>query len=100
MRPIKPRPEDLNLTFSAQPRFRIGPLFNPAFIVRYHDFNAERTGADLASELDIQATAAINTKLTALLKYADFQRETTVPLGTAAPPADRTKIWVSLEYRY
>ena len=92
--------EDLNLTFSAQPRFRIGPLFNPAFIVRYHDFNAERTGADLASELDIQATAAINTKLTALLKYADFQRETTVPLGTAAPPADRTKIWVSLEYRY
>lgn len=92
--------EDLNLTFTAQPRFRFTYLFNTAFLIRYHDFNDQRTGADLAREWNAQATAAITTKLSALLKYADFKREDTVPAGTATPPASRSKIWFSLEYRY
>jgi hypothetical protein len=92
--------KDLALTFQAQPRFKFTYLFNPALIVSYHDFNDQRTGADLAREWNVQATAAITTKLTALVKYADFKRETAVPFGTAAPPADRSKLWVSLEYRY
>ena len=33
------------------------------------------------------------------LKYADFQRVGAVPLGTAAPPASRTKVWLTLEYK-
>jgi hypothetical protein len=92
--------EDLNFTFQAQPRFRFTYLFNTAFLVRYHDFNDQRTGADLADEWDAQATAAITPKLSAALKYADFKREGTVPVGTAAPPASRSKVWFSLEYRY
>ena len=74
-------------------------LFNSEFTVRYHDFDAERTGANLAGEWDLQATAAITTKLTALIKYADFDRKEFVPAGTTLAPADRTKFWFSLEYR-
>jgi hypothetical protein len=92
--------DDINLTVTAQPRFRLGPLFNTAFLIRYHDFDDQRTGADLASEWNAQATAALTPKLTALLKYADFKREDTVPAGTATPPASRSKIWFSLEYKY
>jgi hypothetical protein len=92
--------DDLTLSLQAQPRFKYTYLFNSAFTVAYHDFNDQRTGADLAREWDLQATAAITPKLSALLKYADFQRETVVPIGTAAPPADRTKVWFSLEYKY
>ncbi len=92
--------EDLNLTFQAQPRFKFTYLFNSAFLLRYHDFDDQRTGADLGREWDAQATAAITAKLTALLKYADFKRETVVPAGTATPPASRSKLWFSLEYKY
>lgn len=91
--------EDTNLTFNIKPRFRRTYVFNTDLIARYHDFNDQKTGADLAHEWDLQATAAITTKLSIQLKYADFQRETTVPLGTAAPPASRTKVWLTLEYK-
>ena len=92
--------EDLNLALVVRPRFRFAYLFNTEFTARYHDFDDQRTGADLASEWDLQATAAITPKLSLLVKYADFEREKTVPLGTAAPPASRTKGWISLEYRF
>jgi hypothetical protein len=92
--------KDFNLTAVFRPRFKFTYLFNTEFTVRYHDFDDERTGADLASEWDLQATAAITPKLSLLIKYADFDREETVPLGTALPPASRTKAWISLEYRF
>lgn len=92
--------EDLNLTLTVRPRFRITYLFNTEFTVRYHDFDDQLTGADLATEWDLQATAAITPKISVLIKYADFERETTVPLGAAAPPPSRTKGWISLEYRF
>ena len=31
--------------------------------------------------------------------YADFKRESSVPPGSAPPPASRTKVWFTLEYR-
>ncbi|WP_307345849.1 alginate export family protein [Caulobacter ginsengisoli] len=92
--------EDLNLTLVVKPRFKFTYLFNSEFTVRYHDFDDQRTGADLGGEWDLQASAALTPKLTLLVKYADFEREKTVPLGTAAPPASRTKTWISLEYRF
>ncbi|MDP3659616.1 alginate export family protein [Phenylobacterium sp.] len=91
--------EDLNLAFTARPRFRMAYLFNAELIVRYHDFDGQRTGADLGREWDAQLQAAITPKLSAALKYADFEREARVPLGAAAPPPSRTKVWLTLEYK-
>ena len=91
--------EDKNITFNVKPRFRRTYLFNTDLIVRYHDFDDQRTGADLGSEWDVQLTAAITPKLSIALKYADFRREATVPAGTLAPPASRSKAWLTLEYK-
>lgn len=92
--------EDLNIQLTVQPRWRFTYWSNTQFIARYHDFNAERTGADLASEWDLQMQAAITPKLTFLVKHADYDREEAVPAGTTLAPPDRRKTWVSLEYRY
>lgn len=91
--------EDLNVSLNVKPRFKFTYLFNTDVIVRYHDFNAQRTGAGLGHEWDVQILAAINPKLTAAVKYADFERATSVPAGTAAPPPSRTKVWFTLEYK-
>ncbi|MET3667076.1 alginate export family protein [Caulobacter sp. 1776] len=92
--------EDLNLSLNVKPRFRRTYFFNSDVVVRYHDFDDQRTGADLGHEWDVQFTAAITTKLSIQLKYADFQRVTSVPVGTATPPAARTKAWFTLEYKF
>ena len=68
-------------------------------LVRYHDFWAERTGAHLGHEWDAQIMGALNPRLTAAIKYADFERDNHVPAGTAAPPPSRTKVWLTLEYK-
>jgi len=91
--------EDRNLSFNAKPRFKTAYLFNSDILVRYHDFDDQRTGADLGHEWDVQVTAAITPKLSIQLKYADFQREATVPAGTLAPPPSRAKAWLTLEYK-
>ncbi len=91
--------KDFNVTLNVKPRFKLAYWFNTDLIVRYHDFNDQRTGAALAHEWDAQLQAAITPKLTAALKWADFKRESSVPVGTAAPPASRTKVWFTLEYK-
>jgi alginate export protein len=91
--------EDLNFTLNAKPRWRWPYLFNLDVLVRYHDFDDQRTGASLGREWDAQIQGTINPRLTAAIKYADFERETTVPLGTATPPPSRTKVWFTLEYK-
>jgi hypothetical protein len=91
--------EDLNLSFNVKPRFKATYFFNADLLVRYHDFDNQRTGADLGREWNAQVQAAITPKLTAAIKYADFKRESSVPPGSAAPPASRTKVWFTLEYR-
>ena len=91
--------EDANLSFNAKPRFKRTYFFNTDILVRYHDFNDQRTGADLGHEWDVALAAAITPKLSIQLKYADFQREKTVPAGTATPTASRTKAWFTLEYK-
>ncbi len=91
--------KDLNVSVNVKPRWRWTYLFNIDATVRYHDFNDQRTGANLGREFNAQVAAAINPKLSAAIKYADFERETRVPLGTATPPPSRTKIWFTLEYK-
>lgn len=91
--------KDLNLSLEAKPRLKAPHLSSPDLFVRYHDFADERTGARLAHEWDAQALVQVAPGLTAALKLADFRRVGSVPAGTAAPPASRTKLWFTLEYR-
>jgi hypothetical protein len=91
--------KDLNLTLNAKPRWKSTYLYNIDVLVRWHHFDDQRTGAYLGREWDAQVQAAINPRLTAAIKYADFERARTVPLGTATPPAGRTKVWFTLEYK-
>lgn len=92
--------EDLNFSFNIKPRLKRAYFFNSDILVRYHDFNGQKTGADLGHEWGVQLTAALTTALSVQFKYADFQRETTVPVGTLTPPASRTKAWFTLEYKF
>lgn len=91
--------DDANLTLNLKPRWRSTYLFNLDLIVRYHHFDAQRTGADLGHEWNVQLTAAVTPRISTAIKYADFEREAFVPIGTAQPPASRTKVWLTLEYR-
>lgn len=91
--------KDFNISFNAKPRFKRTYFFNTDVIVRYHWFEDQRTGASLGRELDAQVQAAITPKLTVALKYADFERDNVVPIGTATPPPSRTKFWFTLEYK-
>jgi len=91
--------KDLNFTLNVKPRWKWTYLFNLDVLVRYHDFDDQRTGAALGREWDAQIQGALNPKLTAAIKYADFERKTRVPAGTATPPASRTKVWFTLEYK-
>lgn len=91
--------EDRNASLIVKPRVRFTWLYNLDFIVRYHDFDAQRTGANLGHEWDAQLTGQITPRISAAVKYADFQRVRTVAPGTAAPPASRTKVWFTLEFK-
>jgi hypothetical protein len=82
---------DLNFTLNVKPRWRLDHLFNIDLTARYHDFEAERTGADLGSELDLSASAQITRRVGWIVKFADYD-------GPGAP-SDRTKTWVGLEFR-
>jgi hypothetical protein len=53
----------------------------------------------LGHEWDAQIQAQVTPKLTVAVKYADFQAADHVPAGTVAPPASRTKVWLTFEYR-
>ncbi len=86
--------KDLNLTATWSPRWKWDYLFNLSFLVRHHDFEAERTGADLGSEWDLQATGNLTSKLSWLIKYADYNGP-----GVAPAPADRTKAWFGIEWK-
>ena len=90
---------DRNLTLGIKPRLTWAPKAHPDLTARYHDFEDQRTGAALAHEWDLQAATAITPKLSLAVKYADFRRETAVPIGTATPPASRTKLWLTLEFK-
>ncbi len=62
-----------------------------AFAAIYHDYKADRGGADLGSEINLQLSARIAERVTALLKFADYD-------GPAGGPADRRKVWLGLSF--
>lgn len=85
---------DANIAFTWSPRWKWDYVFNLAFLVRYHDFEAERTGADLGEEWNAQVSGAITSRLSWLVKFADYDGP-----GVAPAPADRQKIWLGLEWK-
>jgi hypothetical protein len=91
--------KDLNGSLAYRPPVKARYFFDPELTAVYHDFHDERTGAGLAHEFDFLAAASFTRQLTGLVKFADFQRNATVPLGTATPPPSRTKVWIGFEYR-
>jgi hypothetical protein len=91
--------KDAALSLAWQPHFKAAHWSNTQVTVAYHDFNAQRTGADLAHEWDAQVQASLSRQLTLLVKYADFERQPAAPTATTAAPPSRRKGWVSLQYR-
>jgi hypothetical protein len=91
--------KDLNASLAYRPPIKAKFFFNPELTAIYHDFHDEKTGAGLAHEWDLLATASFTKQLTGLVKFADFQRNATVPLGTATPPPSRSKVWIGFEYK-
>ena len=85
---------DANISVTWSPRWKWDYLFNLAFLARYHDFEAQRTGADLGTEWDLQATGAFTSRLSWLVKFADYDGP-----GIAPAPADRQKFWLGLEWK-
>lgn len=62
-----------------------------AFVGFYHDFQADRLGADYGTELDLQLVRKFGPAFTATVKYARFNR-------ASVAFADVTKLWVQLEF--
>ena len=83
--------EDAFLTAKYSPSWEAGFLSSPAFTLIYHDFEAEQTGGDLGSEIDLQFTAKIAPKVSGVIKFADYD-------GPTGGPADRTKVWFGLQF--
>jgi hypothetical protein len=67
-----------------------GPLGALRYMVAYHDFDADRGGASLGRELDLQLTWAFAPKWNAIAKMADYRDA----------GRDLRKAWLSVEYRY
>lgn len=83
--------KDANVALAIKPGIKLEHLSNVVFTGVYHDFTAERGGADLGREVDLQATAAITKQVSGLIKFADYD-------GVVGLPS-RRKVWVSLEFK-
>lgn len=59
----------------------------------YHDFSPDESGDDFGSEIDLQVARTFNKHYTAVLKYADFDSD-----STAKP--DTTKLWGILQLKF
>jgi hypothetical protein len=86
--------EDLNLTLNLRPRWRKDHFFNLDITLRYHDFETQRTGVEIGNEWNAQFAASFTPQLSMIVKGAQFEGN-----GLPGGLADRTKIWVGLEYR-
>ena len=91
--------KDFNVSLALRPDLKLPFLPKPEFMVRRHDFWAQRTGAKLAGEWDAQIQSPLTPRLTAALKYAAFDRNAVVPVGTTIAPPSRTKVWLTLEFK-
>ena len=85
--------EDFNVMGTYSPDFSLPFLSDIKFTARWHDFEAERTGADFGEEADFSVEGDITEHLTALIKFADYQS------GDAGSPLDTQRTWLQFEYK-
>lgn len=83
--------EDANLTLAVSPPIQLPYLSKVQLVARFHDFEAQRGGADLGEEIDLMAQAAITKRLSAIVKYADYD-------GVPGFPS-RQKVWIGFEFK-
>ncbi len=81
--------KDLSATLS----LNLPGKYKPVLSAVYHDFDTVHLKRNLATETDLVATAALTSKLSLMLKYADFHKD------DPAAPASRTKTWVMFQYK-
>lgn len=81
--------EDTNLTLAVKPKIAAVPGLQ--LMVVAHAFKAQRGGAELGDELDLQVTAPITKRLSGVIKYAAYDG---VP-GFAS----RQKFWFGFDFK-
>ena len=65
----------------------------------YHDLSSDNRDYDYGTELDVQATKALNKNFTVGLKYADYDADPDLP-NTGATALDVSKFWAWLQFSY
>lgn len=83
---------DFNVTVEYAPEWAPDSLDGLTFMVRYYDFEAERTGVDFGNELDLAVSADINDRIDWSLEYGDYQA------GDPGSPAERTRVRFMIQY--
>ncbi|WP_022684239.1 alginate export family protein [Sphingobium bisphenolivorans] len=61
----------------------------------FHRFSSDRLSIHYGDEYDAQVTLKLNKRLSALVKYADYQRE---GIASYAGDADTKKFWAQIDY--
>lgn len=71
--------------------------FNLAAV--YHDLSSDNLSYDYGTEIDLQATRALNKHFTVGLKYSDYDADTNA-LNTGGTAADVSKFWAWVQFSY
>lgn len=69
-----------------------GKLEKVALAVVYHDFQSDSGSMDYGSEIDFVAALPVTTRLSVLLKYADYSADDFA--------VDTERLWVQAEYKF
>ncbi|WP_300544614.1 hypothetical protein [Maricaulis sp.] len=85
--------EDFNVMAEYGMHWEAGLLRGLSAGLRRHEFEAERTGADLGSEWDGHITAEFDGGIELSWQVAEYDGP-----GVAPAPADRTKSWIILSF--
>ncbi len=84
---------DFNASVTWSPEWE-APLFSDlSFTVRWYEFEAERTGADLGEELDFEISGDLTDNVSLLIRSGDYRG------GDIGSPADRRRTWLELTYK-
>jgi hypothetical protein len=75
------------------------PLTGVMAAITYHDFETERGGGSLGTETDVELVARFGDQWSAGIKYADYDGIPSTP-GVCTTCADRSKLWLSVDFTY